>query len=77
MDIKYVFFTKDDEAGTTTSVLEISPSPFVWKGDPRVMHKVLDAMANAGLYLLNPADNEHLPDLFKGEDLFCLKNPIE
>jgi hypothetical protein len=75
METKYVFYEKID--GKVQPVLQIFPFPFVWEGEPRVMNKVLGRMAEDGLYLTNPSDVDRLPEMYKGADFYCIKNPVD
>jgi hypothetical protein len=70
---KFAFFEKVD--GETKQMVEIETLPFQWRGDPVVMRKIIDGMAQNGLYLDHPDDCELLPQIFN-KGLVCIKNPI-
>jgi hypothetical protein len=74
MQTKYVFFTKKD--GEVTRMLEITTFPMRWTGDASTMRKVLNHLAGQSMYLDNTEHIDRLPEMFKGDELYCIKNPV-
>ena len=77
MQTKYVFFSKSNDGGPAQRMLEIVASPLRWNGDASTMRKVLNHLAIQKMYLSNDADIDRLPEMFKSENLYCIKNPID